>query len=328
LASKLDSATAAASASAAEAIEAKESAASAVADAETARAALSGGQDSEESAVAKALEEKADAERKAQESQRAAQAARSDLDAARAEHDATSAERDSTRAELDAARAERDSTRAELDAARAERDVARASHDAARDASRAEVEAAKAASTRAVAQAEEWKSLHAAAEAKVAEAESKTMEPMSHADLEEGEVSDEAAGIFHCPKADVLLRASCPTGATGFRATQCQVDAGNRELRLLTLGPVGSPRVISFDDIVNVEKADDEQDKTISVYWNPNRNAQKGKAPMTVKLLPCDDAAANLLVAALTVFDRAAPGSLLLTPQSNTTPRTMEDDGQ
>jgi len=146
-------------------------------------------------------------------------------------------------------------------------------------------------------------------------------------DLEEDSTPAEAQVYSACPKADLLLRASGATNAPGFRPTQCQVDSALQELRLLSLGAVGAPCVIYFADILAVERADDEQDKTICVKWAPNRREASGSAAVsaklearTVKLLPCDDESANHLVAALTIFDRPAPGDMLITPDTPRTP--------
>jgi len=144
------------------------------------------------------------------------------------------------------------------------------------------------------------------------------------ADLEEDDTPADSAVIHHAPKADLLLRAISADGTGLSRPTQCQVDSALQELRLLSLGPVGAPNIISFADILDVEKPDDDQDKTISIHWVPNRSTAtevSAASALCVKLLPGDEEAANLLVAALTIYDRAAPGDLLMTPES-ITPRT------
>merc|ERR1711966_53198 len=76
-----------------------------------------------------------------------------------------------------------------------------------------------------------------------------TMPPVEYkVDLEESGT----AAVSYEPKADLLLRAVGVAGVPGPRPTQCQVDAGQQELRLLSLGPVGTPKAVPFDGIVNV----------------------------------------------------------------------------
>jgi len=141
-------------------------------------------------------------------------------------------------------------------------------------------------------------------------------------DLEEDDTPAAAAVVHHAPKADLLLRT---VEANGCRPTQCQVDAALQELRLLSLGPVGSPCIIPFADICAVETLEDDQDGSISISWVPNRDgAPKLAAPETVKLMPSDQEAGDLLMATLTVFDRAAPGDMLVTPES-VTPRSSAE---
>jgi len=148
---------------------------------------------------------------------------------------------------------------------------------------------------------------------------------MAHLDVPEApQDSNVDTEMIFAPKCDVLLRATAgvPNDPSGLRPTQCQVDAFQRELRLLALGPIGPPRIVPFDAIRGVEQLTGEAG--INIYWLPTHGEmredaavssdQNNRTDFKVKLVPSDEQASSMLVAALTVFDRAKPGSSLATP--------------
>merc|ERR1711908_189364 len=106
------------------------------------------------------------------------------------------------------------------------------------------------------------------------------MAPLAH--LEDAASTDRG----YAPRADLLLRALWHNEHGSFKPTQCQADAALRELRLLTLAPVGRARTIPFSDIVAVEKPNGEQDKTINVRWVQDREANPMSEPTTLELWP------------------------------------------
>lgn len=144
------------------------------------------------------------------------------------------------------------------------------------------------------------------------DANAATLPPLQH----ETNLDDTNAGKY-APKADLLLRAEGISSEAAPRPAQCQVDAAIREMRLLSLGPIGEPQTIPFADIVDVVKAHDASANEVSIRWVPNRSTVPEipkPETRTLKLWPSCEETANALVAALTVHVRAAPGDVMQAP--------------
>jgi hypothetical protein len=126
--------------------------------------------------------------------------------------------------------------------------------------------------------------------------------------------ASDIATVF-APKCDMLLRVTSEM-RSGWRPTQCQVDSSLKEIRLLPLGPVGPARIIPFDHISTFEQLGETE---IQLHWMPIDSGVDG-SQMKLNLQASDESATSMLVACLTVFDRARPGSSVGTPDTPRTP--------
>lgn len=104
-----------------------------------------------------------------------------------------------------------------------------------------------------------------------------------------------------------------------FIPAHCQVDVGTRQLRLVLLGPVGSPQKIALQSISNISQP--QMDGfTPHIDIEIGSGEQKPLLPgptRKVRLASADELCASALMAALNAPHRNMPGSSLATPQSS-----------